>query len=187
MAARPPIDQVIERLLAEWGSIASRHIAGVAGVSRQTAHTHLRKMVESGRLIREGAGRGVHYRRAQPRHHFIYQRQGLEEHKVWEEVRQEVPDLAGLPERVEEIFQYALTELANNAIDHSESKIVELWFRRANDRLVLEVIDQGTGIFDHLVDRLGFKSKLIALQELSKGGVTTLPDQHTGEGLFFVA
>jgi len=52
---------------------------------------------------------------------------------------------------------------------------------------VFEVSDDGVGIFEHLRERLGLDSCLEALQELSKGKVTTRPDRHTGEGIFFVS
>jgi hypothetical protein len=49
----------------------------------------------------------------------------------------------------------------------------------------LEVVDEGVGIFRHIRDKMGLDSELEALQDLSKGKMTTMPSRHTGEGIFF--
>src|SRR5690606_39626838 len=42
-------------------------------------------------------------------------------------------------------------------------------------------------IFEHVRAKLELSSRLEALQEISKGKTTTLPDRHTGEGIFFTS
>jgi hypothetical protein len=75
----------------------------------------------------------------------------------------------------------------NNAIDHSGAPEVEVRVSREDDSVALVVRDEGVGIFTHIRDRMGLASELEALQELSKGKTTTMPDTHTGEGIFFTS
>jgi len=49
---------------------------------------------------------------------------GLEEHKILDEIEKKSPLLLKLSENVRRIFTYAISEMLNNAIEHSESKIV---------------------------------------------------------------
>ena len=174
-------------MLSEWGSIANRHVAEAVGASRQAVHAHLKRKVEAGELLSEGSGRNVRYRRAQRPHHFVYEREGLEEHVVWNEVRADVLELGELPEATERIVHSAFTELVNNAIEHSSARMVKVRCQRINSRIAFEIIDDGVGIFDHLVAELEIPTRLFALQELSKGRITTLPEAHAGGGLYFVS
>ncbi|KAF0240310.1 MAG: ArsR family transcriptional [Planctomycetota bacterium] len=116
-----------------------------------------------------------------------YTRKGLEEDRVWAEAQERVPFLRGIPENTGRILRYALTEMVNNAIDHSRSGRIEVVFPPPSPDLSFEVVDRGVGIFDHVRRRLRLPSRLAALGEVSKGKTTTQPEKHTGEGIFFVS
>jgi len=184
---RSKIRPVIDNLLAEWGSIANRNVVAVTGVSRQAVHAQLQALVATGVLSQEGAGRSVRYRSINPRRRFRYALDGLEEDQVWEEVRNEVPELDGLPEVADRALNTAVVELVNNAISHSRGKYVEVYFRKVHNRLVVEVSDDGEGIFDHLAHENELSDSMDALRQLTKGRLTTLPEEHTGEGLFWLS
>lgn len=184
---RSRIRPVIDDLLAEWGSIANRNVVAVTGATRQAVHGQLQGMVEAGELVREGAGRSVRYRSVHPRRRFRYELAGLDEDRVWSEVRSEVPELAALPQVAERALHTAVVELVDNAISHSRGKWVQVSFRKAHDRLILEVSDDGEGIFDHLAHVNELDDSMEALQQLTKGKLTTLPAEHTGEGLFLLS
>jgi anti-sigma regulatory factor (Ser/Thr protein kinase) len=164
-----------------------REVARALGVTRQTAHRHLRKLVEEGVLVVEGAGRGTRYRRAEPVDARRYPTAGLEEDRVWAELSGPGSIAARLPAPAGAVLQYALTELVNNAIDHSAAPEVSVEIVEREGTVELGVEDEGVGIFRHLRDRLDLESELAALQELSKGGATTMPSRHTGEGIFFTS
>lgn len=181
------IRPVIDDLLAEWGSIANRNVVAATGASRQAVHAQLQAMVDDGELLREGAGRSVRYRSSHPRRRFRYRLRGLDEEAVWNEVRREVPELASLPEIAERALHTAIVELVDNAVSHSRGKRVEISFRRAHERLILEVADDGEGIFDHLAHENELADAMEALQQLTKGRLTTIPEEHTGEGLFLLS
>lgn len=146
-------------------------------------------LVEEGKLVREGAGRSVRYRHsgALP---FVrrFPRAVISEDRVWDEVRADCATVGALEGAGRSLFQYAFTEMLNNAIEHSRGREIEVRFDRASGgALAFEVVDDGVGLFKNLRRQLGFKSDLEALQQLSKGKLTTLPAGHTGEGIFFTS
>ncbi len=182
------VKAIVQRLLEVRPVLRNRDLASALGISRQAAHRHLCALVEAGELVREGAGRGVVYRRAgETRASFTYPTAGLAEDRVWRDLAERCAPLAALTGAASDLFQYAVTELVNNAIDHSGADAVTLFVHPEPPRLTVEVVDEGVGIFRHLRHHLGLATDLEALQELSKGKTTTLPDRHTGEGIFFVS
>jgi anti-sigma regulatory factor (Ser/Thr protein kinase) len=160
-------------------------VARVLGVTRQTAHRHLRELVADGHLVIEGAGRSTRYRKSNPVDARRFSTSGLEEDRVWAEMSGPGMVAGDLPKAAETVLHYILTELVNNAIDHSGASEVDVRVARENSTVTLEVRDEGVGIFRHIRDKLGLDSELHALQELSKGKTTTMPSRHTGEGIFF--
>jgi anti-sigma regulatory factor (Ser/Thr protein kinase)/uncharacterized protein (DUF1330 family) len=106
---------------------------------------------------------------------------------VWRDVEREVPEIAGLPPAPERALHTAVVELVDNAISHSRGRHVEVSFRKAHDRLVLEVTDDGEGVYEHLAHERELGDAMQALQQLTKGQLTTLPEEHTGEGLFLLS
>jgi anti-sigma regulatory factor (Ser/Thr protein kinase) len=189
---RPRAKELVDRLLAKQATLKSSELAHAAAISRQAAQRHLRALVAAGRLVPAGKGRVAHYRLAPAGGRAPLQLRFpcavLDEERVWQEARARFRALAALPPPGEAVFHYALTEMLNNAIDHSGSAEVEIAFERAGPRgLAFEVVDEGVGVFDNVRVVLGLASNLEALQELSKGKVTTLPDRHTGEGIFFTS
>lgn len=67
----------------------------------------------------------------------------------------------------------------------SGSSTVDIRVLRSQDRVVIDIADHGEGIFAHLRRELGVESTLEAAQRLTLGKVTTMPERHTGEGIFF--
>jgi len=176
--------QIFE-LFKGGGSLQAGEVARAIGVTRQTAHRHLSELVGDGHLIVEGAGRSTRYRRANPIDARRFSTFGLEEDRVWSEMSDAGMVASNLPKPAETVLQYLLTELVNNAIDHSGASEVDVRIARNGVTISLEVRDRGVGIFRHICGKLGLDSELEALQELSKGKTTTMPSRHTGEGIFF--
>lgn len=190
---RKNVTKIVNEHLAQHGTIQSRELAQALGVTRQAAHRHLRKLVVEGMLVREGQGRGTCYRlvsrpasdRAEQR--FIHETAGLEEDRAWRDLVVSCPSVAALHAEMQGVFEYAFTELVNNVIDHSGAPDVHIAIETESSRLTLTVVDRGIGIFENLCQGLGLSTHLEALQELSKGKTTTMPDRHSGEGIFFVS
>ncbi len=154
------------------------------GISRQAANNHLSKMVAAGDLLPEGATRGRIYRLAVQREAvegFVLD--GLAEDVVWRTVC--APVVLDFPENVRDIWHYGMTEMINNAIDHSGGKNVSVGIRRTALHTEGWVLDDGEGIFLKIQRALGLFDPHESILELAKGKLTTDPANHTGEGIFF--
>ncbi|OQX96290.1 hypothetical protein B6I21_01315, partial [candidate division KSB1 bacterium 4572_119] len=79
------------------------------------------------------------------------------------------------------------TEMLNNVIDHSESKSVFIRISYSYTEVEIRIIDKGVGIFRKIKNYLNLENDLHAVLELSKGKLTTDPESHTGEGIFFTS
>ena len=165
--------------------IASR-LTTEFGLSRQAANAHLQALVRDGQIEGDGSTRARVYRLS-TLHEVTrsYPRQGLREDIVWREVF--APVVADLPENVRDIWRYGVTEMVNNAVDHSASPQVHLGVRR--NALFTDgwVADDGEGIFLKIQHALGLYDPREAILELAKGKLTTDPSNHSGEGIFFTS
>ena len=185
----PPGDrvrEVVRLLVADQGSLSSGEVARAAAVTRQAAHYHLARMTQTGELERRGAGRGTRYVRSADLD-LRLPLQGLEEDRVWRQVRDLLPAVDQVRENVRSILGYAFTEMLNNAIDHSGGSEARVVFWLGAEWIAFEVYDDGVGVFRHVRERLQLEDDLAALQQLTKGRETTAPERHTGEGIFFTS
>ena len=175
-------------LAAQGRPLFAGEVGRALGVSRQMAHRLLSGLVAQGKLLRTGAGRAVSYR-ASGGLPFVrqYPRAVLAEDRVWAEMARDCSAVSKMPKRARSVLQYAFTEILNNAIEHSAGHAIEVRFEAVASGLALIISDDGVGVFANLRKMLGLASDLVALQELSKGKLTTLPAGHTGEGLFFTS
>lgn len=174
--------------LLRHGPSSSTLVARRLGVSRQAAHARLSKLVEAGQVVREGAARATRYRLpGAARWERRFGLDGLAEDRVFQRLAREVEAIGQLGGDASELVAYVVTELVNNAIDHSSGTHVRVSVVERGSLLELEMEDDGVGVFAHVREGLGLESELAAIQELSKGKTTTAPEQHTGEGLFFTS
>jgi anti-sigma regulatory factor (Ser/Thr protein kinase) len=187
MPARSTREKILALFTADRARSAGE-VAAALHISRQAAHRHLAALVQDGLLRAEGRGRAAKYRRAGSLPVVRrYPRAVIAEDRVWQELASAHPAIGRLSPDARSVFQYAFTEMLNNAIEHSASHDVEVQFEAIPGGLAFEIVDQGRGVFANLRRTLDLASDLEALQELSKGKLTTLPDGHTGEGIFFTS
>ncbi len=155
-------------------------------ISRQAIHRHLTALVEQGRLSATGHTRARVYTLGPVRTHtHRYLISGLDEHIVHRKDFSFIFD--GLRDTVAEICHYGFTEILNNAVDHSEGENVEIAARRDEERILIRISDDGEGIFKRIARLLKLSDPRETLLELSKGKLTTDPQNHTGEGIFFTS
>jgi hypothetical protein len=114
---------------------------------------------------------------------FEFDLTGLEEHEVWNQ--QLSPLLDGYPENVMDIWHYGCTEMINNAIDHSNGSQLTIALEIDSVKTCVRISDNGIGIFKKIKEECKLEDERHAVLELSKGKLTTDPDNHTGEGIFF--
>lgn len=111
----------------------------------------------------------------------------LEEHKVLDSLEKSFPPILKLNENIKSIFVYAFSEMLNNAIEHSQSKNIEIEVSINKKILSFTVNDFGIGVFKNIMEKRKLKSELEAIQDLLKGKTTTAPKLHSGEGIFFTS
>ncbi len=116
-----------------------------------------------------------------------WQNKNISENVVWNDVRQNSGIFLNIPKNVSGIVNYAFTEMLNNAIEHSQSKKIEIQMERNAAGIQFEVRDWGIGIFNNIIKKKKLKNELEAIQDLLKGKQTTSPQEHTGEGIFFTS
>lgn len=177
--------RALERISADGHRVASS-LASEFGLSRQVANGYLQTLIKEGLIEAEGTTRARVYRLktlAEATH--SYEREGLQEDIVWRE--EFAPAVGDLPENVRDIWHYGATEMVNNAIDHSGSPEVRVGLRRNELFTDAWVEDDGVGIFLKIQRALGLYDPREAILELAKGKLTTAPQNHSGEGIFFTS
>ncbi len=160
-------------------------VAELLGLSRAAVANRVRALIAGGYLAKEGTTRPT-YRLGSNRHAtFRYGLAGLQEDQVWS--RDVSPLLVGLPPNVIDICQHGVTEMVNNAIDHSEGTSLRIEVGRNDGRVSFAIADDGIGIFRKITRAFQLPDERWALLELSKGKLTTDPRRHSGEGVFFTS
>ena len=84
-------------------------------------------------------------------------------------------------------WQYGFTEMFNNAIEHSGGSRIIVQIEGTFARTEMMISDDGYGIFRKIKEEVGLPDERHAVLELAKGKLTTDPDHHTGEGIFFTS
>jgi len=175
------------------GEVRSGAMAAKLGVSRQYAQRILRELVQEGLLMKLGSTRAASYvvpayaGRVAWKFTKRLKNRNLAEHNVLEDVEGRAQFRASLPENLKSMFEYAFSEMLNNAIEHSQSGNIEVEVEKRGDNLVFWVNDFGIGVFRNVMQKRKLQSALEAIQDLLKGKTTTQPQAHSGEGIFFTS
>ena len=163
-----------------------QHAIDTFGLTRQAVHRHLSELVKSGFLTASGHTKGRSYALGPVRNHtkqLILK--GLRESDVY--MREFGFVFSGLPREQEDICHYGFTEMLNNAIDHSCGKYATVSVERTDGYIRIQIEDDGEGIFKHIARLMSFNDPRESILELSKGKLTTDPDNHSGQGIFFTS
>jgi anti-sigma regulatory factor (Ser/Thr protein kinase) len=155
------------------------------GISRQAVHRKLRGLILAELIQASGQTRSRRYALGPVRKRIAVLKvtPGLDEDRIWTELAK--PQLTGLPQNVMSICRYGFTEMLNNVVDHSQSPEATVAIKRTPQSVNLHVQDRGVGIFQKIKTECGLASEHEAILELTKGKLTTDPERHTGEGIFF--
>jgi anti-sigma regulatory factor (Ser/Thr protein kinase) len=174
------------RLIQADGHRVGTRLATALGVSRQVAHGYLQRLVGEGLIEGAGSTRArVYALRTLAETERVFPIARLEEDVVWRDVL--APLIADLGEEVRDIWHYGVTEMLNNAIDHSGGSQVRVGMRRNALETSAVIADDGVGIFLKIQQALGLHDARESILELAKGKLTTAPERHSGEGIFFTS
>ncbi len=165
----------------------SKHIAKIFSITPQAVNNHVKRLENEGWLTSSGIGKGKRYFLGDLREHrsLFPLTEEFTEDGVWRNQYSFVFD--GLPENIVDICHYGFTEMVNNVIDHSGGKYIYVYALRDKEKIMIFVVDDGEGIFKKIKRVCHLHDERQALFELSKGKLTTDPDNHTGEGIFFTS
>ncbi|OGW50046.1 MAG: hypothetical protein A2V62_02445 [Nitrospirae bacterium RBG_19FT_COMBO_58_9] len=180
------IRRVILEQVDDVGKVKTNEIAKTFGVTRQAIFKNVKELVASRVLLKTDLP--AHPYRIKPLQDAFVKvpvSPEVEENKIWNESI--APLLKDLKSNVREICHYGFTEMFNNVIDHSASQSADIWV--TVDALVVRISiqDHGIGIWRKLQDAFQLDDPRHALLELTKGKLTTDPQRHTGEGIFFTS
>lgn len=180
----PSAPERVRALVDRRGEVQNRDVATALRVSPASAHRLLQALVLARVLERHGKGRAARYRLRSVRRRF--RREGLDEHRVWQAMAEEIARIRPLDSEASRALAYAASEIVNNAVDHSGGRTVEVTveFERGGTT-VTTVRDDGIGVFRKVCEDFGYASPHDAIVQLEKGKLTTDPARHSGEGLFF--
>lgn len=162
-------------------------------ISRQYISALISHMIKEGLLLKGGSTSSAFYALPSNADSIVetiklrFERSQIEEHAVFNKLRDRYNFVRGLPENIQSILFYAFTEMLNNAIEHSKSENIEIEVKRERDNITFIVNDFGIGVFKNVMKQRGLKSEIEAMQDLLKGKTTTQPHSHTGEGIFFTS
>jgi len=156
------------------------------GITRQGVNRYIRELVAKGDIVAEGNTSHRRYSlRTLRKKTSALPLSGLEEDVVW---RSEVaPVLAHLPNNVLDTWHYCFSEMVNNAIDHSNGSMLTVRIDMNALLTEISVGDDGIGIFRKIKNEWQLEDERHAVLELAKGKLTTDPERHTGEGIFFTS
>ena len=163
----------------------TRHYAERFKISRVSANKYIKRLETEGWIARSGPSThpvfSLGYKR---RIIHEYPLKGLEEDIVWEN---DFKPYLSMPANIQKIANHGFTEILNNAIDHSAGTLVFAFASQDENSLSIFISDDGIGIFEKISSALRLPDMRQAIFELSKGKLTTDPNNHTGEGVFFTS
>jgi len=165
----------------------SNHISNIFNITPQAVYNHIKKLEADGYIASTGKGKGKRYALGVVRDYSVKipLTKDLSEDIIWRNHFSFI--FEGLEENIVDICHYGFTEMLNNVIDHSVGKNVSLHIFRDTEKIQIFVIDDGEGIFRRIQRLCNLADERHAIMELSKGKLTTDPDNHTGEGIFFTS
>ena len=154
-------------------------------ITRQAVNKHMKLLINQNAIAVSGTTKNRRYSLCtQKKQIKAYNLDGtIQEDVVWRE--DVLPTLSQYPDNVIDIWHYCFTEMFNNVIDHSAGKKVIVHIDKTAINTEIIIYDNGVGIFKKLQRELGLIDERNAILELSKGKLTTDPNNHTGEGIFF--
>ncbi len=191
------IKNLILKKITKQGKIGISDIKKETGFSGAYINRFLKELKDDGKIILIGKSNRAHYilagggninpKKAILNARYILANKNLHEDEILDKIKKDTGITLDLPKNTVSVIEYAFTEMLNNAIEHSESKKIDVIVDREDSFIRFNISDKGIGIFNSIIKKYNLKNELEAIQELTKGKLTTVPERHTGEGVFFTS
>ncbi|MCH7882613.1 MAG: DUF4325 domain-containing protein [Proteobacteria bacterium] len=180
----------ILEFLKSHETATSSELCDLLGISRQALNVHLRSLIHGDKVLKAGSTRASYYflpDKTPEAHQYkkTFTLAGLDESRVYQQIAIILNLKQSLSENQESIVNYAFTEMLNNAIDHSRASKCHVQISLDAAQLKFEILDSGIGVFESIAGKLTLEDEHVAMIELIKGKTTTMPEAHSGEGIFF--
>lgn len=189
------IKSLVLKELNKKGRVRVADIIRATGFSRAYINRFFQELRKEGKIALIGKANQAYYVKAGSAERAkkkilnirrILENTNVSEDEVLDEIKRNSGVFDGIPENIAGIVGYAFTEMLNNAVEHSRSKKILVNIKRDNI-IFFEVIDFGVGIFKNIKRKKRLNNEMEAIQDLLKGKQTTVPKEHTGEGIFFTS
>ncbi|PIR17811.1 MAG: hypothetical protein COV46_02460 [Deltaproteobacteria bacterium CG11_big_fil_rev_8_21_14_0_20_49_13] len=189
----------IKKCIKKQGVIKASELVARFKISRQAMHRYIKEMLSEGLLIKQGSSRATaHYLYNSPLAIKKYRSKnvsfrkrcllkGLEEDSVFQKMEEQSGLFSSLAVKAKASLRYAFTEMLNNAIDHSGSKFADIVVNVNKRTASFDIRDNGVGMFANIMSKNELNNEMEAVQDILKGKNTTMPERHSGEGIFFTS
>ncbi|MFH1562526.1 MAG: DUF4325 domain-containing protein [Nitrospirota bacterium] len=192
------IKRIIIEELEKKREIKASEIVKATGFSRAYINRFFQELRDEGRIVLIGRANRANYVLATEEAVLAakesmfditlnLQNKELHEDKVIEEIKKKTGIFIGIRPNISDILDYALSEMLNNAIEHSNSKMIKITMEKDKNSITFSIIDEGIGIFNNIMGKKELNNIMSAIQDLLKGKQTTVPQMHSGEGIFFTS
>ena len=156
------------------------------GISKSSVYNYVKKMETEGLIEKKD---NTYVIKTQEYRYHLKNDGTLVEDRVYDRF---VAQYINFPKNVNSIWNYAFTEMMNNAIEHSEAENITVAIYQNFLETQILIIDDGIGIFKNIQRYMKEnKGEIISLKEcvslLFAGRFTTAKQYHTGEGIFFTS
>jgi len=184
--------KILELIKKSRNGITAEVLESDLDHSRQYIVRLLSRLISEGAIHKRGKTRAAKYYPGKQTEEtnnlqLVKDRKGLSESVVFEEIRKRMQLDNKLNKNALTIFDYAFTEMLNNAIDHSQSKKVWINVEIDHTDIAFIIKDLGIGAIESIKQHFKIDDNFLALEHLFKGKQTTAKDAHSGQGIFFTS
>ncbi len=158
-------------------------------ISRQAVHVHIQNLLKEKLILAKKKGKFISYSLKSLFAEKTQERilKNSNEYNISEKTIIPFFQKLNLSKNVSDIWMYGFSEMVNNLIDHSSSKLAEISLSHNYLYTEIKIHDIGIGIFKNLEKYFKIKEPQYALLELFKGKLTSNSSRHSGEGIFFTS
>lgn len=163
----------------------SKAVAEAFNLSTNTVHTYLNELIDKGVIKKVKRGE---YELVTTRDEYLFSRsKGELEIDTYAYELCLSKKISHLSENIRHIWAYAVSEMTNNVIDHSNAENMRVIISQNYLETSVLIIDDGVGIFEKIRHHFNLPGLDEAICELFKGKLTTDEARHSGEGIFFTS
>lgn len=175
---------ILEKIAAKTPSL-SKVVSEAFAISINTVHTYLKELLADNIITK--AKRGEYALVTTESNYAFARSEGMLESDTLAYESCLRDKISHLPENIQHIWSYALSEMVNNVIDHSAAEVMTLRIVESYLNTTVILADNGIGIFEKIKAHFSLPSLDEAICELFKGKLTTDSANHSGEGIFFTS